>query len=158
MNNDLLKYLNGNVNVANAIVSREKLKSGIEHVYVSIDGVDIYDFWFNTKKKKEHNPKHTGGKKSYAKIYLEKLETYDISIEALGFMVKLLPYIQWSTGYLLKKRSKKKLKTDDILKIVNKSRNTAFKIINEMKKYNLISYDSEGYRVNKEFIMKGGVK
>lgn len=156
---DLLKYLNKQINVIDAVISRETLPNGIECIYVNAGGEGyLYNFFVNPVKDNKEKPKHTGGKKSYVKVYIEKLNDYDISIESLGFMVKLFPNIQWTTGYLIKKRSKKKLLIDDIVKLVNKSNKTVIKIMKELKDNKLLSKDSEGYRINSEFIMKGNSK
>jgi hypothetical protein len=162
MNNPLLKYLNGEVNVYKGLIilGREKLSAGSEHITLSDadEPITIYSFWNNTKKRVNGDgpPKHTGGKKSYVKMYSEWLDQHpEASIEVIGTMTRLSRNIEWSTGHLVHTRSKKRLQILDICKLINKSNKTTISILKEAKQLNLIAHSKDGYKVNANFMCKG---
>jgi hypothetical protein len=158
---NLNKLIDSKYSVVRAYVLKDIKNGDFQKLIVKVDGEEIGELWFNPCINKSKKKKHTGGKPSYAKIYLKKLRELketDIDPAICGYMVWLADNIQWSTGLLTKGRGKnlKPLRFDDLMKIFKLSRRSTALKINEMKKFNLISYDSEGYRINKEFIMKGG--
>jgi hypothetical protein len=163
MNKELLDFVSGYKNAVEikATISREKLSNGCEYVYITADNVELYKFWYNPNGKKSDKPKHTGGKPSYAKIYLDKLrelKSKNISPELIGCMIWLADSIEWSTGLLVKGRGRNKKAVDfeDIMTILSVGRTKTSKIITELKKVKLLTHDNNGYKVNSELIKKGG--
>jgi hypothetical protein len=158
MNKELMDYLDGNKNaiLLNVVIGRESSKDS-EHITISLeDGTELYKFW-NGKNKKSDTPKHTGGKKSYAMLFVEAIEKHvDLSDAAISFIVKRIPNIKWNTGLLINKRSKKPLLFEDLEKLSGKSKKTLLNTIKELKQENILLHDKEGYKVSKDFIRKGG--
>lgn len=159
----ILDYCNHNTNVLNIgsgfVIGREVSK-GIEHITVELDGELVYSFWHNPKKKLTKNPpKHTGGKPSYVKQFLQEVQKHSgLSIEAAGFIQKMLYNVNWGSNLLIDQRSKKSLKIDDMCKVINKSKPFTTKILKELKTAQLLSKDKDGYKISSSLIQKGGAK
>lgn len=156
MNNDLNDYINGIVNAVelHVTISREISSSGTHNVYIKVGEKELYNFWHNPKKKKGQ-PKHTGGKRSYVKLYIDWIEKTKLSVESSGTLMRFSNKIQWSTGVLMNLKTKKLLKLSDIIKIIGKSKPTALNILQELKDNNCIQHTKEGYKVNTSYIGKG---
>lgn len=160
MNKDLLKYFNYEKNAVKAefVISREKLPNGYEYIVVSNEEIgEIYSGYQNPNKKKKDSKAQTGGKKPYVMLMINEFKNKSITYDVLGAAISLANNIQWNTGLLINKRSKKPLKADDIANILNCSRSKVFSLIKELKINNLMFKDDKGYRINNTFIKKGGV-
>ena len=174
---ELAKFLLGENNVVKTevLVEREvNKKTGQEFIHIlSADGKPIYTFWHNPNKDPRptpetvveepvvEKPKSMGGKKPYAMLMLqnvEKLKEQNMPNfeEILGTLVRLSNNVEWSTGRLINKRSKKQLKYGELIKLVSFSARKCDKLIGIMKEYNLLSNTSEGYFISRDLIKKGG--
>ena len=161
--NELSKFLSGEVNVikANLIITREKkAKSQQEYIHIMSGDEEIYSFW-RSSDSKPSNPKGVGGKKPYVMLMLQKTEELKKQNipsleEIIGVLVLLSNNIEWSTGRLINKRSKKSLKYEDLTKLVSFSSRKLDKLISIMKQNNLLNNTSEGYFISRELIKKGG--
>lgn len=165
INNKWLDFLNGNNNVAKVevIISREKTNNGPELIHVSVGGREIYQFWNNPNKSKDTQPKHIGGKKPYIILMVEQIQNLkDRNInnveELVGFMVCLGNNIEWGTGKLINKRSKKPLKYDDLQKLFSGGKRKLDRIIRELRENDLLSSNQEGYFISSDLIKKGKKK
>jgi len=162
MKNEIYDYLRGTKNVVRDefIISREKSKkTNSEFVYVQHPEIDepLYTFWHSYRKSGK-KPKHTGGKKPYAMLMIERLiELMEngMPAEYAGYLLYLVPYVEWGTGRLLYGRKKRLMKFKDIQKTLGRSYVTTQNIISELKKYNLLTYTREGYFVSREIVKKG---
>lgn len=164
MDNQLLNFMNGDTNVIKieTIISREITPQGMEYVHITtMDGRMNYNFWHNPNNtKKESQPKNTGGKKPYLMLMVEqldKLRSKNVSNveELVGFMVCMGSSIEWGTGKLIHKRSKKPLKYIDLQKMFSGGRHKLDRIIRELRENDLLSSNQEGYFISSELIKKG---
>jgi len=160
MQRDLLKYLNGEVNCvrADVIIGREQSPNG-DYIVITPPEVTtpLYQFWQGKgKKNKSTNPKHTGGKPSYAKLYLGKLESCieeKMSIEAMGACMYLACHLEWDTNLLVIGRGdrKRSMKREDISKLLKLSLRSTQRVINELKKFGRLDKDKDGYKFTSLF-------
>ena len=165
MEKGLLKYLNreSNVYVGEVKITRDVSPNGCEYIRVCMpDGKELYTYWHNPRKveKKNETPKHTGGKKPYLMLMvgeIEKLREDGVKNveELLGYLVSLASNIEWGTGKLIHKRSKKPLQYKDLLQIYRCSKPKLNKMIAQMKEQNLLYYTDEGYFISNRLIKKG---
>jgi len=163
MNKQLQEFINDDKNSIKQefIISKEVMPNGYYHVYVKSDDLQqcLFEFYFNPKtwSKKDAPPKHTGGKKPYVMLMIEKLsdivgENSDIAIASA---IRLISNIQWNTGLLCDK--KKKPMTFEMLREFFKcSKGNMSKRINAMEHYKILNKTKEGYVVSPDFIKKGG--
>lgn len=164
MDANLYQYLNYETNVVKAevIISREKTSRGQEYIHISIDEDEMYTFWHNPDKVKSKSERRTGGgKKSYIMLMIEHIGEVQLQIDEdispiLGDAVRLANNIEWGTGKLINKRTKKPLKYDDVRKIYSCSCEKLNNKISKMKGINLLRHTSEGYFISTDFIKKGG--
>jgi hypothetical protein len=159
---DIAKYISGERNAIKDefIVSREKC-GGSEYVQVHHMELPepIYAFW--SSRKKDKKPKHTGGKKPYAMLMMEELIRLmkgGLPAESTGYLIYLVPYIEWGTGRLIHGRNKKQMKFADIMKVFGKSYKTTQAIIATLKDHDLLAYTKEGYFISRELIKRGVAK
>jgi len=166
MYKELLSFLNGEKNAItmNAIISRELLPNGIEHVFIkTFDGeICLYDFWYNPKAKKASGePKNIGGQKPFAKLFLQelgKLRAKGLTDEIAGSMLRLSDHITWSTGWLKNKRTRKLLTFDDMVNVLGLSRGHTSKRIKQFKNLGILENTDKGYKVSPNLIKKGGAE
>ncbi len=165
INNKWLDFLNGNNNVAKVevIISREKTNNGPELIHVSVGDREIYQFWHNPSKSKEVQPKHTGGKKPYLMLmigHLEQLRKSNIGNveELIGFIVCLGNNIEWNTGRLIHKRSKKQLKYEDLQNMFSCGKRKLDRIIKDLRDNDLLTSNQDGYFISGDLIKKGRKK
>lgn len=105
---------------------------------------------------KSDKPKHSGGQPTYVKLFTASLlENKDLSISAAGFLLKLSVNIDWHTGILIHRRSKKPLMCKDFEKLLNISKNTVSNIIKELKEKDLIKREKSKYIVSSKIMCKG---
>lgn len=159
----LLSYFSNESNVVEvkALISREKTDKGMELIHISVDGKEVYSFWYNpVSEKKVSSPKNTGGKKPYVMLMVEKLEelresgTNNVE-EAIGFLVLLSDNIEWHTGRLINKRSKKSLKYADLLSKYSNGKYRFEKLMKLLSDNNLLEHKPEGYFISRHLIKKG---
>lgn len=167
MDKEFLEFLNGNKSAAKieVIFLREEMPNRVQHITIKLDDKPIYDFWVNPKKPKGEKPppKNTGGKKPYIMIMVnevKKLREQGVKNveELIGYLVCLAEFVEWGTGRLINKRSKKQLKYDDLLKMFTCSHIKLNQILTDLKKYDLLTNNSEGYFISGRFIKKGKSK
>lgn len=137
MDNQLAKYLVGEVNVtrADCLISREQIDNKHDYVYVEgyETGIQFYqgvqkrkpfrikpnseteeanESLIQEKKNSKPKPKKsTGGKFAYTKVYVSELEAIPrekLSFELIGVCLCLTSYIEWETGFLIVGRGKRR--------------------------------------------------
>jgi hypothetical protein len=161
MNEEFQKFLDSKHSAFECIAVKGMNRGDYTQIQIKPKGVDIViaEFWLNVNDKPNKDKKHTGGKKSYSKIYNEwLLNNKDIGIELLGAMVKLSPYIEWHTGRLVELRKKDSIKMDRLFKLWKVSKPTGLKLIKKLKELNLFTYRESSYFIATDFIGKGGGK
>ena len=169
MDKQLHEFLSGSVNATrqgDLLISREGNLSGshIIRVKVIAENADLpmYEFWYNPNKVKKNNtnPKHAGGKKPYIMVMVEEIEKLRgqkvKNVEELvGFLVCLAQYIQWNTGKLIHKRSKKPIQYKDLQGLFGCGNKKLNRILSDLKAHDLLFGTQEGYFVSSGFIKKG---
>lgn len=171
MDKEMLRYLNGESNVfeGRLKITRDIAPNGMEYIRICLtDGDDekeIYTYWRNPQadKKNKENPKHTGGKKPYLMLMIEevtKLRKKKVPniAELVGFLVCLGENIEWNTGRLMNKRSKKSLQYKDLLEIYGCSKPKFNKMLGLMRNHDLLYHTNEGYFISPKLIKKGRMK
>jgi hypothetical protein len=166
MDKNLVKYVVGETDIAqaNVILVREKTNKGMQRIQVKCGDDLLYEFWHNPSGKQGRSPpKHSGGKKPYIMLMVEQVEELrkqgvkDVE-ELIGFLVCLGNFVEWNTGRLIQKRSKKSLRYDDLLKLVSFGKRKLDKIITELKKHDLLFNTTEGYFISGKLIKKGAAR
>jgi hypothetical protein len=172
------EYIRGERNATRDefILSREKAGNA-ERIYISVIGNDdqdivrIYETWAKKCRRipvsnpdiadipqKSPTPKHTGGKRPYIMVMQDR-SIDDISIEARGFLFTVFckNNIEWHTGRLINRRSKKPLTIAAIAKEFNLKSDCLRKILRELKKAGILSYNNraKAYFINQDFAKKG---
>lgn len=168
---DLVKFLNRQINAVRleVVIVRESLPNGVEHLLIrpaceEHKDLLVTESWVNPKKPKaSEQPKHTGGKKPYIMLMVsevEKLRGQGVKNveELIGYLVCLGKYIEWNTGRLVRKRSKKPLKYADLQKIFPCGNRKLNKILAELKEHDLLFGTKEGYFISTRLIKKGKTK
>lgn len=170
MDENLLKFLNGETNVYEGPLklTRDKTNNGPQYIRVclpNLEGItndELYKFWHNpkTNKKNKETPKHTGGKKPYLMLMIDEIEELRSQgvkniEELIGYVACLGKYIEWNTGKLIHKRSKKPIQYKDLLNIYGCSNKKLNKMINLMKEHDLLYHTDEGYFISSKYIKKG---
>ena len=162
---DLRRFLLREINVAKAefIIEREvSTTTGQEFIHlVSDEGEEVYTFWHNPNSKPGDKRKNTGGKKPYIMFMLQEMEKLQVQKiegieEIIGLLVMLSAHIEWSTGRLIHKRSKKPIRYSDLVIMVSFGKYKLNKILNELQSNNLLTNTAEGYFVSNKLIKKGG--
>lgn len=166
MDKNLSDFLEGNTNIVNldVILSKELAPNGSEHIRMLWKDHLLYEFWYNPIKrdKGDKPPKNTGGKKPYVMLMigeLKKLKNSEHKIknlnEVIGCLTILSEFIEWNTGRLINKRSKKSLKYDDLLRELGYGENKFRGILKTLKDNDLLINKSEGYFISNRLIKKG---
>lgn len=170
----MLRYLNYETNTVIIggyfMISREVAPNGYEFITESIISDEgkstIYkEYWHNPKANVDakKTPKHTGGKKPYLMLMVDEIEELRNQgvknvEELIGYVVSLGKNIEWNTGKLIHKRSKKPIQYKDLVEIYKVSKPKLNKMINLMKEHNLLYYTDEGYFISSKYIKKGKSK
>jgi hypothetical protein len=161
------KFIDGTskaIQIDNVMITQDILPNGYRFTTIKHDDLFLYEFWadgsFKTGNKVK---KHTGGKPSYAKVYLNKLKQLKkigIDAELPGYMIWLSDNIEWGTGSLYTGRGKnrKPVQFKDLMSIWNTGRTKTSNIISRLKDSNLLTVTSNGYQVSTDFMQKGGAK
>lgn len=174
LDKDMLRYLNYETSTVIIggyfMISREVAPNGYEFITESIinsEGKDtVYrQYWHNPKSRVDNKkpPKHTGGKKPYLMLMInevEELRNQGVKNveELIGYVACLGKYIEWNTGRLIHKRSKKPIQYKDLVEIYKCSKPKLNKMINLMKEHDLLYYTDEGYFISQKYIKKGKSK
>ena len=112
--------------------------------------------WIGKQKKKGKNPKHTGGKPEYAKVFIKELEKLDLNKKELGSALALIQYIDWKTGILMKKKPKKPMQFEDLMEALGCSRMTLSRRLKKFRDTGLIFNNEYGdYVISRKFAQKG---
>jgi len=159
----LYEFVSRNVNVldlGNGLTLSRESSRNMDYMTISRGDEVLYAWWHNPHRTQGKNPpKHTGGRPSYVKQFLKEMEKHvELSVEAAGFIQKVIPNINWGNNLIVDKRSKKTLVADDLCKIINKSKPVTLKIIKELTEAQLLSKGKDGYRISSSLIQKGGAK
>ena len=173
MKKETQEYLVGERNATRDefILSREKVR-GSEYISLSLPDRNepIYKLWTRKKIYKKPSqavgeievkqPKHTGGKRPYIMLMQDQRDTINkLSNQAAGLMMKLLAggFIEWDTGRIIDRRSKKPL-TISMIRSRYKLDTTKTKgLIKELTENKVIKYDRKqrSYFFNADFARKG---
>lgn len=160
MDKNVSDFVSGFTNVCEGkfTIGREKNSNGMEFIIISNDGKEFYKFWNNPKKILTNKPpKHTGGKPSYVKMMVDEVNKHpELSLNASGLIIKMIPNIQWGDNLLVNVRSKKPLLIDDMSRILDISDKTTRTALKELKSAGLLTKDKDGYKVSPNLIQKGG--
>jgi hypothetical protein len=150
-----------------SFLHREKLPNGICFMSLKIPNGDkdltLKEWWENpnnSAKKDKPPPKHTGGKKPYIMLMVEEIERLKkegvSNVEELtGHLISLAKHIEWNTGKLIQKRSKKPLKYKDFLTIFGCGNRKLNRLLADMKEYELLYLTDGGYVISSRLIKKG---
>jgi len=176
MDKQLLKFLNKEVSVVDTMCSIgvDRLDASREFVTIKISQLKTesptYGFWNNPQtrtprlKANEANeankPKHTGGKLSYAKIFISEIDKYPkdkLSNEYIGMCVRLTPSVEWDTGMLTTGRGKKKrnMSQEDITQALGVSTSSVKRFIKKLVELGLMRHDKLGYKMTGNLFAKG---
>jgi hypothetical protein len=172
------EYIRGERNATRDefILSREKAGNA-ERIYISVIGNDdqdivrIYETWAKKCRRipvsnpdiadipqKSPTPKHTGGKRPYIMVMQDR-SIDDLSIEARGllFTIFMRNNIEWHTGKLINRRTKKPLTIKDISMLANVGILKTKGILAQLEKQKILSYNNraKAYFINQDFAKKG---
>lgn len=180
---ETLEYLRGERNATRDefILSRERTGSA-EYVYVSLpcNTEPIYKLW--TKKPKRvcrqlgviqtvsaapngdgnaRRAKHTGGKRPYAMVMQDMADVIrDISIDSCGLLMKIVccGCIEWHTGRVIDKRSKKPMTMRMMASEFGIGIVKAKSMLAELTHKKVFRYDrsQRAYFVERSLVKKGG--
>jgi len=167
MDKTLAKYLTKETNAVKleVVISRAALPNGMEHIRV-LHGEDLlYQFWEHPRKVQEEKPepKHTGGRKPYIMLMAEELgklqeEKVPNIEELVGFLVLLAGNIEWKTGRLVKKRSKRALQYEDLAAMYSRGKGALRRVLVDLRRLDLLAHTPEGYFISGRLIRKGAAK
>ena len=173
MDKQLLKFLNKEVSVVDTMCSIgiDRLDASREFVTIKISQLKTelptYGFWNNPqtrtprlKADEANKPKHTGGKLSYAKIFISEIDKYPkdkLSNEYIGMCVRLTPSVEWDTGMLTTGRGKKKrnMTMADISKVLSVSDSTVRRFTKRLEELGLMKCNVLGYKMTGNLFAKG---
>lgn len=164
---ELIRFLLGEVKAVDLgggnIASSDQITNTWWQIIISHNGEALFRLNYNPKVKQGKNkppPKNTGGKKSYIMLMtkeLKKLKKSDVEnkIELIGFLTYMSDYIEWGTGKLINKRTKKPLKYDDLLQISELNNRKLNTILADLKRLDLLEHTPEGYFISQIIAKKG---
>lgn len=162
---DYEKFIDDKYNYFECVCEKGISKNGYQEFIFKVKGTDIEIFrkWVNKKNKDDNCKRGTGGKKAYIKLYvsnLMELISLGISCELLGFIIKLIPYIQWGTGLLIKRSGKQATPVlyTDLIKLLGRGDKYSKNIIKQLKVLELLEHTKDGYKISSDLMQKGGVK
>ncbi len=173
MDKQVKKFLNHEVSVAEItyIVVREQLPNGVERLVAKPKDTESdylrYEKYVNPANpppaEDKPPPKNTGGKKPYLMVMTQEVEELRKAgvknvDELVGFLGSLGKYVEWSTGRLIHKRSKKRLKYKDFKTIFPYSNNKLNRILTDLREHDLLFNTEEGYFISTRIIKKGKSK
>lgn len=148
----------------------DRLDASREFVTIKINQLQTesptYGFWNNPQQKRKSKddeavkPKHTGGKLSYAKIFISEIDKYPkdkLSNEHIGMCVRLTPSVEWDTGTLTTGRGKKKrnMNQGDITQALGVSTSSVKRFTKKLVELGLMKHDKLGYKMTGNLFAKG---
>jgi hypothetical protein len=174
------EFLRGERNAVRGdfIISREQTKNS-SFCFVSMpqeeESVQILAGWAKKVKPEseilatvqevstaEPKPKkHTGGKRPYVLLFQDNIDAVkDLSLNASGFLLKVIASgcVEWHTGKVIKKRSKKAMTQKMICAEFGLKSVECKAILKELTEKKIIAYDNseKAYFINRNFAAKGG--
>lgn len=180
MKKDTLRFINGeqNVTVDTFMLSREKAGNS-ELIFVSLPEYDeaLFALW-NSKngvkkyrKTKTENgdivfrkvePRGTGNKETFVMLMpnaLNELRKKELSLEAFGFLLKIIDCIEWNTGRIVRKRDMKPMTIEMLSKYINKGKIKTKSIIKELREKGVLFYlqKEKAYYINYDYMRKGAI-
>jgi hypothetical protein len=149
-------------------ITREKSPNGTCFMSLKIPNGEgkelvLFSWWDNPKKpakKDKDPPKHTGGKQPYVMLMtkeVEKLGEKGVKnvAELVGHLSLLGDYIEWNTGKLINRRTKKPLKYKEVQTIFSCGNKKLNRLLGDMKKHELLYSTDSGYVISSRLIKKG---
>ena len=146
-------------------ISREVNDTGIEYIVINEENwpgepQELFSFWRNPRRPQTNKtPKHTGGKRSYVKLYLDQIKEVSrkVTDNDVGMLIRLAQNVDWKTGILVDRRTKKPLNFVGLLKHSGyKSARTLANRINALRQAGILIVDHEGrYVISPLFMRKG---
>ncbi len=157
------------------ILSRER-SGNTEYVNVSLPDCEepIYQLW--TKAPKKHKPatkavgevdiarpKHTGGKRPYIMLMQDQDDVINkLTDPAVALLLKIMAggFVEWDTGRIMDRRSKKSLTIETICARYKKKPAATKAIIKELTKNEVVQYvrKDRAYFLCPKFAKKGAGK
>jgi hypothetical protein len=162
---EFIKFASGETDIFSGppVMIRERLPNGASFICIKRElGQEHDDIRLiePSKRKRSDNPQNTGGKKPYLMLMID--EVFNLKKdgvknveEMIGYLVSLGKNIEWNTGKLIHKRSKKPLLYKDILKLYGCGNRKLNRLLNEMQEHDLLFHTEEGYFISPKFIKKG---
>jgi hypothetical protein len=143
-------------NIAQLLVGKEELPNGAEYITISdLDQNPIFQFWHG-----RHGPKKgksTGGKPAYLKVYQDNFmdATAQLTDGELGFLMRLLPIIEWDSGELIDRKKKQPASVDELAKRLDASPGTIYRKMAKLENAGLVRKVGDKYLVDRNYIAKG---
>lgn len=165
MDKEYSRFIRGETNVLiigdGFVLTRDKIpKRDLDYYVLKHEDIIITE-WYGNLGERYTKKKSTGGKKPYVMLMTEKLNSLmqygEVTVEQIGYLTLLTPHIEWNTGKLVHKRSKKSITQSDICELFGISEKTWYRRFRELQNNNLMSYD-DGYYISTELFKKGGGK
>lgn len=177
MKKETAKFITGqqNVTIDNFVLGRERVGNS-ELILVSLPEYEepLFALWNSRKDAKKYrkveieyeivfekkNPKGSGSQKTYVMLMQTAIAelSRNVSLEALGFLLKITPCIEWDTGRIYRKRDQKSMTVDMLSKYVGIGLIKTKNILKELSKNDVIFYlpGQRAYFVNQRYLRKGG--
>lgn len=169
MKKNWVRLLNGEVSVIrlDVMLYRTPMPNGVDkYEVVPMDEDFLLSFvkYVNPKTlEQSKTPRHSGGKKPYVMLMVDEVERLRKDgvknvEELVGYLACLSKNIEWNTGKLVKKRTKKPLKYKDLQGMFPCSKNKLNRILKDLKEQDLLYGTQEGYFISPRIIKKGKSK
>ena len=176
MKKETLEYFHGERNAMReeVIISRERSGKS-EYVCVAFPNEEpFYKGWAKPIKRKETItegiatietqtpiPKHTGGKRPYIMVMQDKSKVIDqLSMGASGLLFKFFcgGYVEWGTGRVIDKRSKKAMTVKRMCEKLDMSLSDAKVFLKELATSEIVTYNrsKKAYFIDRSIAKKGG--
>lgn len=146
-------------------IGREEGPNGIEFITISDYGEwpqkprTLFTFWHNPNRNgmASKQPKHTGNKRQYVKLFLGKI--HEMHHDDISMLIKLAHNADWRTGVLVDKK-KKPLDFKGLLEVICQTHKCSAKTLSRrmesLKQSNAIMVDDQGrYVISRELLQKG---
>jgi len=177
---ETIEFIHGERNAARDefVISREKCGNS-EYVCVSLPNErPLYKGWAKRIKQKielvpneelatietiveGNKPKHIGGRRPYIMVMQDKSKVIDqLSMGASGLLFKLFcgGYVEWGTGRVIDKRSKKAMTVKRMCEKLDMPLSDARALLKELAGNQIVTYDrsKKAYFVDRSIAKKGG--
>lgn len=166
MDKEYSRFIRGETNVLiigeGFVLTRDRMpKRDIDYYVLKREDIIITE-WYGNLGERYTKKKSSGGRKPYVMLMTEKLNSLmqggKVTVEQIGYLTMLSSYIEWNTGRLIHKRSKKSITQSDICEMFNISEKTWNRRLRELQDNNLMSFKEDGYFISAELFKKGGAK